>query len=131
MMPSKIEFKKDILSPAAEVPATAQTAGSSAADMPFEIMQMMMPHSLPTRCEGLDQNLEALLNNGWSIIQASGASPAATLVLKREQQHVICALIGNMPNRQTGRSDPIHKPPALPVRIEKVLPLPGERRSWI
>jgi hypothetical protein len=27
--------------------------------------------------------------------------------------------------------DSIHKPPAQPVRIEKVLPLPGENRSLI
>ena len=55
--------------------------------------------------EMLDESLEALLNSGWSIMQASGASPALALVLRRGQQHVICALIGNMQDRQTGRSD--------------------------
>jgi hypothetical protein len=93
-------------SAATESRAASETAGSSIADVPFEMMKnMMMPHSLPTRYETLDENLEALLNNGWSIIQASGVSPAMTLVLKREQQHVICALIGNMQDRQIGRSD--------------------------
>lgn len=92
-------------SAAAESPPAAKTAGSSIADMPFNMMRMMMPHSLPTRYEMLNENLEALLNNGWSIIQASGASPVMTLVLKREQQYVICALIGNMQDRQTGLSD--------------------------
>jgi len=40
-------------------------------------------------------------------MQASGASPALALalVLRRGQQHVICALIGNMQDRQTGMSD--------------------------
>ena len=93
-------------SAATESRAASETAGSSIADVPFEMMKnMMMPHSLPTRYEMLDESLEVLLNNGWSIIQASGASPVLALVLRRGQQHVICALIGNMQDRQTGRSD--------------------------
>ena len=76
---------------ATESRAAAKTAGSSIADVPFEMMKnMMMPHSIPTRYEMLDESLEALLNNGWSIIQASGASPVLVLMLRRGQQHVIC-----------------------------------------
>ena len=29
------------------------------------------------------------------------------------------------------QSNSIHKPPAQPLRIEKVLPLPGEHTKWI
>ena len=78
---------------------------ASVADMPYEMMLMMMPHSLPTRYEALDESLEALLNNGWSITQASGAGAGIALVLKRGQQHAICVLLGNMRDKQTGRSD--------------------------
>ena len=94
--------------PAAESPAATETAGSSMADMPYEMMLMMMPHSLPTRYEAIDESLEALLNNGWSITQASGAGAGVALVLKRGQQHAICVLLGNMRDKrdkQTGRSD--------------------------
>jgi hypothetical protein len=57
------------------------------------MMQMMMPHSIPTRYEALDESLEALLNNGWSITQASGVGTAMALVQKRWPQHVICVLL--------------------------------------
>ena len=91
--------------PAAEAPAAAGSGDLSLAAMPFEMMSMMMPHSKPTRYEALDESLEMLLNDGWSIIQASGAGSAMALVLRRGQQNVICILAGNLQDRQGGVSD--------------------------
>jgi hypothetical protein len=91
--------------PAAESPAKNEPIGASVAQMGFEMMAMMMPHSVPTRYEALNESLEALLNNGWAITQASGAGNAMALVLQHGQQHAICLLIGNPQDSQTGRSD--------------------------
>ncbi len=91
--------------PAAESPAKNESIGSSVAQMGFEMMAGMMPHSVPTRYEALNESLEALLNNGWAITQASGAGNAMALVLRHEKQHVVCFLIGNPQDSQTGRSD--------------------------
>ena len=89
----------------AESPAKNASVGSSVAQMGFEMTAMMMPHSVPTRYEVLNESLEALLNNGWAIIQASGAGNAMALVLQHEQQHAVCWLIGNPQDSRTGRSD--------------------------
>jgi len=91
--------------PAAESPGKNESIGSSIGEMGFEMMAMMMPHSLPTRYEALNESLETLLNNGWAITQASGAGNAMALVLQHGQQHAICLLIGNPQESQTGRSD--------------------------
>jgi hypothetical protein len=91
--------------PEAESPAKNEPIGASVAQMGFEMMAMMMPHSVPTRYEALNESLEALLNNSWAITQASGAGNAMALVLQHGQQHAICLLIGNPQDSQTGRSD--------------------------
>jgi hypothetical protein len=91
--------------PAAESPAKNESIGSTVAQMGFEMTSMMMPHSVPTRYEALNESLEALLNNGWAIIQASGAGNAMALVLQHEKQHAVCWLIGNPQDSRTGRSD--------------------------
>lgn len=91
--------------PAADMSAKNESIASAAGQMGFEMIAMMMPHSVPTRYEALNESLEALLNNGWAITQASGAGNAMALVLQNGQQHAVCLLIGNPQDSQTGRSD--------------------------
>lgn len=91
--------------PEAESSTTDETAMALASEMTSELMLMAMPHSRPTRYEALSESLEALLNGGWSIAHASGAGAAMALVLTRGNQHVVCLLVGNMQDGETGRSD--------------------------
>ncbi len=89
----------------AEAPAAGGAAGNLASEMTAGFIMMAMPHSQPTRYEALDQSLEVLLNDGWSITHASGAGAAMALVLARGNEHVVCMLMGNLQDGLTARSD--------------------------
>ena len=85
--------------------ATTASAAPRGDPQASAVLAMTMPQSLPTRYQSVDQSLEVLLNDGWRITHASGAGPAMGLVLERDGKHVLCTLMGNQRDRQTGRSD--------------------------
>ena len=76
--------------PQAEQTAAVAAAPQSAVD---EMLTAFVPFGVQTRFEPLNQSLEQLLSDGWSLDQAGGAGGGFTLLLSKGNTRALCMLI--------------------------------------
>lgn len=76
-------------------PPAAQTAATPPAPQSAmdEALAAFVPFGVQTRFEPLNQSLEQLLSDGWTLDQAGGASGGFTLLLSKGNTRALCMLI--------------------------------------
>jgi hypothetical protein len=82
-----------VAAPAAPDSAAAATTPAPPQNALDEALTAFVPFGVKTRFEPLNQSLEQLLADGWSLDQAGGASGGFTLLMSKGDTRALCMLI--------------------------------------
>lgn len=90
----------------AETPAGKEPPAPAASDnLVANALRAAMPYALPTRFETAGKSLQALLDEGWSLANATGAGGSLTMLLTNDGRHIVCVVVPDLSDGRTATSD--------------------------